>query len=187
MPVLKVICHQDPRFARMSVPKYHDDEALESVISYCQDFNKTATELVGGFGINVSQAAYEMDLLAHAYGKQKGLRLRHWILSFTDEEVRKVKRIDRKVYPELKKFAWYAAAYYGSQYQIVFAVHTDSHCPHIHFVMNTVSYRTGLKYDGKKRDYFDYRQYLSAFFAQYGMQVIPVPDQPNQEYGIFTF
>lgn len=147
MPVLKVICRQEERyFAQTGFPKYHDDEALETVISYCRDPAKTADDLTGGLGVKVDQAAYEMDRLAWAYGKNCGLRLRHWVLSFSHKEL---KRFRSSALDILKKFAWYAAAYYGYQYQIIYAIHTDTDCPHIHFVMNTVSYTTGQKYGGK--------------------------------------
>lgn len=173
MPVLKVICEQEPYFAQQGIPKYHDDEALEDVISYCQDPCKTAGGFVGGISVNTSQAAYEMDRLAWAYGKDQGLRLRHWILSFSAKEV---KRLCRRDYSELKKVAWYAADYYGHQYQIIYALHTDADCVHLHFVMNTVNFKTGHKYGGKLDDYIAYQHYLADFFAQYGMKLTVAPN-----------
>ena len=82
MPVFKVIYRPGPYVTDTGLPKYHDDEALETVINYCQDTAKTGGQYIGGFGVNVAQAAYEMDLLSRAYGADKGLRLRHWILAF---------------------------------------------------------------------------------------------------------
>ena len=150
MPVFKVIYRPGPYVTDTGLPKYHDDEALEMVISYCQDTAKTGGQYIGGFGVNVAQAACEMNLLAWAYGADKGLRLRHWILAFSSDEV---KQFGSNVYPMLDHIARQAAAYYGSQYQIIYAVHMDRDHPHIHFVMNTVNYVTGRKYPGDKADY----------------------------------
>ena len=70
MPVFKVIYRPGPYVTDTGLPKYHDDEALEMVISYCQDAAKTGGQYIGGFGVDVAQAAYEMNLLAWAYGGQ---------------------------------------------------------------------------------------------------------------------
>lgn len=173
MPVFKVIHRVDPYFAQRGLSKYHDSEALDAVISYCTRINKAC--LVGGIGIYVPNAAYEMERLAQAYGKNDGLRLRHWILSFSKEEVRSIPRKDLPVI--LHRYAYYAAKYYGHQYQIIFAVHLNTDEPHIHFVMNTVNYLTGRKYPGDKADYYAYQQYLQEFFREQGMTLIPVADQ----------
>lgn len=180
MPVLKVICAQSPYFSGLGIPKYHDEEALSSVIAYCQNPDKIKGGFVGGMGVNPSQAAYEMDMLAWAYGKDHGLRLRHWILSFAPKEVR---RLCRKDYFGLQKVAWYAASYYGWQYQIVYALHTDAEHVHIHFVMNTVNYQTGLKYEGKRQDYIAYQRYLAEFFEEYGLKLTVIPDSGKEHHG----
>lgn len=172
MPVFKVIYRSAPYITDAGLPKYHDDEALETVISYCQNTAKTGGQYVGGFGVNVAQAAYEMNLLAWAYGADKGLRLRHWILAFNRDEV---KRFGDNVYPMLDHIAR-QAAYYGSQYQIVYAVHVDREHPHIHFVMNTVNYVTGRKYPGDKADYYAYQKHLKEVLHPYGLHVMAVSD-----------
>lgn len=168
MPVLKVIRHEQPYYAHHGPGKYKDDMALHDVISYCARYGKTSR--VDGIGVYPPQAIYEMERLSQAYGKTHGVRLRHWILSFSKGELRK---ISRKALPDmLHHFGWYAANYYGRQYQIIFSVHLDSATPHIHFVMNTVNYLTGNKYAGDRADYYAYLKYLRDFFGCYGMEVI---------------
>lgn len=102
-----------------------------------------------------------MERLAQAFGQAQGVRLRHWVLSFSKEEVKKIGRKARL--ETLKRFGWYAASYYGGQYQIFYAVHLDSNNPNIHFVMNTVNYQNGKKYPGDRADYYNYQQYLCDF------------------------
>ena len=118
-----------------------------------------------------------MNLLAWAYGADKGLRLRHWILAFSSDEV---KQFGSNVYPMLDHIARQAAAYYGSQYQIIYAVHMDRDHPHIHFVMNTVNYATGRKYPGDKADYYAYQKYLGKILHPYGLYVMTVSDDGNR-------
>ncbi len=173
MALFKVIYRPGPYIMDTGVSKYHDDEALETVINYCQDEAKTDGQYIGGFGVNIAQAAHEMDLLAWAYGANKGLRLRHWILAFSRDEVR---QFGSNVYPTLEHIARQAAAYYGNQYQIIYAVHMDHDHPHIHFVMNTVNYVTGRKYPGDKADYYAYQKRLQEILLPYGLYVMAVSD-----------
>lgn len=174
MPVLKIICQEHTYCTQDSLGKYQDDNALHDVLSYCGRYGKASC--VDGIGVYPPNAVYEMERLARAYGQTQGVRLRHWVLSFPKEEL---KRISRKSLPAmLHHFGWYAANYYGGQYQIVFAIHTDSGNPHIHFVMNTVNYRTGKKYPGDKADYYRYQQYLGDFFSCHRMILRTVTDRP---------
>ena len=170
MPVFKVIHQADPHYPNGGLPKYHDEEAFDSVISYCT--NPAKAVFVGGFGVNINQAAYEMERTAQAFGHEEGLHLRHWVLSFEPKEFRRWKEIDFI----LQNIAWYAANYYAGQYQIIYAIHRDTENPHIHFVMSATNYVTGGKYPGTKEDYYAYQRYLQDFLTQYGMTLKVFPD-----------
>ncbi len=56
------------------------------------------------------------------------------------------------------------AAYYGKEYQIVFAVHVKPDSLHVHFVMNAVNYITGLKHKGKKDDLYAFIMHCNGVF-----------------------
>lgn len=173
MPVLKVIDKETSPFYISTLGKYMDYEALPDVISYCTKLGNACR--VGGIAVYPPNAIFEMERLAQAYEKDSGLRLRHWILSFSVQDLKTFRKADRL--EMLYRFGWYAASYYGGQYQILFAVHLTNHNPHIHFVMNTVNYRTGYKYPGDIGSYYAYQQYLKDFFRTFGMTLIVVSDQ----------
>lgn len=166
MPIFKVKHKVDPDFALAGVSKYHDSKAFDSVLSYCMDPSKAA--YIGGFSVNVQQAAYEMEQVARAFDHETGLHLRHWFLSFDPKELRGHKQ---NLLFFLQTVAWKAASYYGWQYQIVYVIHLDSNCPNIHFIMSTTNFRTGGKYPGDKADYYAYQTFLREFFHLYGMKV----------------
>lgn len=179
MPVLKVIYEQHGCFAEQSErKKYHDEEAVETVVNYCLRPDKTPNHFVGGYGVSLKHAAYEMNRLAEAYDKDRGVRVRHMVLSFSREEQRKLGRNRYTVNSILNEIAQYAVAYYGHEYQIIYGVHEDSAHSHIHMVMNTVNFRTGKKYAGRKEDYYHYQNYLRSFLQEnYGMLLIAEPDK----------
>ena len=176
MPTLKVVYQNDNTWNETTgCRKYHDDDALDAVISYCIQDYKTPSMLIGGYGVNLSQAAFEMHRLSSAYGKDNGLRLRHMILSFSDQEL---KRMGTRALEIVFRITDYAARYYGYEYQIIYAVHEDTDHLHSHLVMNTVNYQTGKKYRGDKKDYYSFLGYLGRFLKiQYGMDLWVAPDR----------
>ena len=103
-----------------------------------------------------------MNRLARCFGQNHGIRLRHWIISFYPNEL---------TLPEIAAFARQACAFYAGKYQIVYAVHEDVPHPHIHFVMNYISYLDGSRYRGDKQDYWAYIKELKSIAYMYHIQM----------------
>ena len=57
--------------------KYHDDQAVEDVLNYILRENKVQGGYIGGFAVNPAWAAEQFEMIAEAYGKNYGVRLRH--------------------------------------------------------------------------------------------------------------
>lgn len=176
MPVLKVIHEEACYFSGEG--KYHDSAAAESVVSYVLNPEKTRNDFIGGRGVNVSQAAYEMNRMTEAFDKESGIRVRHMILSFSPQEERRLGKTRYNVAVMLDRIAQYAISYYAGEYQIIYAVHEDTRHLHIHMVMNVVSCRTGKKYDGRKKDYYAFQSFLNDFLKdQFGMHLMTMTDR----------
>lgn len=110
--------------------------------------SKTPNGLVGGWAVDPGNAVEEMSLFAKLAGKEDGLRLRHFEISFPPKTFR-----DHKKGFEI---AEKCALYYGDNHQIVYAIHEDKGHVHAHFVMNTVRYTDGKKYRGTKKDLYEF-------------------------------
>jgi len=144
--------------------KYMDDTSRSDVIAYCFQPHKIPHSLIGGMGVNPLYAAEEMVTLANSYNKDSGLRLRHWVISFSPKEkvsLQMANAIGRQ-----------AIRFYGQTYQIIYAVHEDKNHPHIHVVMNSVSFLDGRKYHGEKKDYYRYLAYLKEVLFAYGLVLV---------------
>ena len=88
------------------------------------------------------------------FGKDKGKRVRHSVLSFDERE---------NVTPEqANEYAQAIIQHYSPEYQIAYAVHTNTSNVHIHMVMNQVSYLDGHRYEGKKKDYYAFKKYMGS-------------------------
>ena len=49
---------------------------------------------------------------------------------------------------------------YYKNFQIVYAVHGNTDNTHVHLVMNQISFTDGQRYQGKKKDFYDFLQQL---------------------------
>lgn len=180
MPILKVIYAQnEQRLHETGIRKYQDDNTLDMLIRYCTNRRKTPRGLIGSHNI-MNNPILEMQQIAERFRKNKGLRARHWIISFDRWEFN---RLGYDPYRKLLELAYEIADFYRSDYQILFAVHEDCpEHPHVHFVMNTVNFRTGRKYGGKKKDYYDFQKHINQILRPYKLWIRTVPDEGKGTY-----
>lgn len=142
--------------------KYFDENAYHDLNSYI--FNHEKATFVGGAGVtSVETAADEMQEVARRFGKDKGKRVRHSVLSFAERENVTPEQADR--------FARDIIQFYAPEFQITYAVHENTDETHIHFVMNQISHEDGRRYEGKKKDYYDFMQHIKRITH---FPVIPV-------------
>lgn len=133
--------------------KFFDENAYHDVNNYI--FNPSKAAYVGGANITSSEtAAKEMQEVAKAFGKDKGKRVRHSVLSFAKTE---------NVTPEqANEFAKQIIQFYAPDFQISYAVHNNTDDTHVHFVMNQISYKDGHRYEGKKHDYYGFMKHIKG-------------------------
>lgn len=145
--------------------KYFDENSYHDVANYI--FDPCSAVYIGGAGITSAEAAAEeMQQTAIKFGKDKGKRLRHSMLSFDDKE---------NVSPEqANEYAQKIIQFYAPEYQIAYSVHDSTDNVHIHFVMNHISHVDGHRYQGKKKDYYDFKRHMGKVTH---LPIIPVKDQ----------
>ncbi|MBQ7821208.1 MAG: relaxase/mobilization nuclease domain-containing protein [Clostridia bacterium] len=126
--------------------KYHDLNSTSNVIQYIFNPEKTESRLYGFEQVDPMCPAKSMVQVSRAFGKQKGIQIRHYIISFYQNEVDNPHTADR--------IAKNIALYIGYEYQTVYAVHESTDQIHIHIVHNTVSYVDSHRYRGNKMEYY---------------------------------
>lgn len=133
--------------------KYFDENAYHDLNVYI--FNPEKATFVGGAGVtSVETAAEEMQQVAKNFGKDKGKRVRHSILSFGEKENVTPEQADR--------FAREIVQFYAPDFQICYAVHENTDDTHIHLLMNQISYQDGHRYEGKKKDYYAFMKHIKS-------------------------
>ena len=124
--------------------KYKDPNALKNVYQYMIDQKNTGkskkvqNHYIGGSHVDLSDPAGSMEEVAQKFQKNRGVRLKHIILSFSEADgicshmaAYAAERMSQKI---------------GQIYQNFYVVHEDRRNPHIHMMMNTVSHINGYKY-----------------------------------------
>ncbi len=149
--------------------QYNDPQCVGNLINYIMR-DKSFTDRYerntysGSPNIyDLNNAAAEFMTIKKCYGKANGRQLRHIVISPDPK--------DLFTAGMLYEFALYVCEYYSSQYQICFSVHTDKKIPHLHIVMNTVSYVNGKMLHDTLSEQAQFRAYCEKCYngikAQY--------------------
>ncbi len=138
---------------------------VRKIIDYVLDTEKTSPELQGGVFCSPETAVQEFLLTKALYRKESGRQVIHMAQSFAPTD---------NVTPELVKEIAERFLQHPSfkGYQITYAVHTNKAHLHTHFVINTVNYETGKKWQQTKEDLAALKAYSDELCQEYGLAVI---------------
>ncbi len=146
--------------------QYKDPDSTKDVLNYILDPRKTKLGLYGYFQVDPQEPAKSMRNVATYFGKEKGVQIRHYVITFPHYEVSEPILV--------AQFADYVAEYLSTDYQTVYAVHEDSDYVHIHFVCNAINYRTGERYTGKRKELFCFETFLKRLLSKFGVHYLRI-------------
>lgn len=143
---------------------YFNEDAMELLSAYIMQPDKTVHGYIGGYGVDLCCPAESMKTISEQFGKQRGVQLHHFIVSFAPNELS-----DPAV---VNMIAQQLAMYVGQRYQVLYAVHEDEPHMHFHLMHNSVSYLDGQRYYGKRPDFYHFQNALRAILKQYGIYTL---------------
>lgn len=149
MPILKIKNHS-----------YYGEETLENVVNYALRSGR-----YGGLAVDPEHAVFQMQKVKVLWHKTEGRQVRHFILSFAENEILS--------HADAMEYGYRICQYFGERFQIVFALHTDNDLPHLHFVLNTVSYVDGAMFSAGPPDYWGLRNYIQQLMPQWPVEFVP--------------
>ena len=114
--------------------EYPDRDSLARVLNYV-----LRSDIVGGYALDPAHTFQQMWLVKSAFHKLDGVQLKHFIITFTNAE------LCRMDFDDILELGFWVGQFFY-EYQIAYALHTDTMHIHLHLVMNTVSFMTGHKY-----------------------------------------
>lgn len=145
---------------------YPDD--LDSVLKYAANGEKTERKMyVGGVNLNPGIAYDEMMTVKRQYGKEDGILAWHGYMSFKPGEVTAAKA--QEIGMEFAQKMW-------SDYQVLVATHCNTGVYHCHFVVNSVSYKTGKRIHDET-SWYRFHRTADELCRKHGLSVIETPSR----------
>lgn len=141
-------------------------EDLWVALRYVENDQKTdQTMYVSGINCPKQRAYQCMMATKRRYGKLGGNVAYHGYQSFVSEEVTPAEA--HRIGVETAKRMW------GANYEVVVTTHLNTDNIHNHFVVNSVSFKTGRKFENHVRDHIQFRQISDKVCMEHGKSVIP--------------
>lgn len=148
---------------------------LEDVLSYVSNGDKTNQKYyVTGINCNPDTASERFQKTKIQFNKTDGVLAFHAIQSFKPGEVDP--DLTHTIGVELAKQMW------GDRFQVVVCTHLDKDHPHNHFVVNSVSWVDGKKFDNNRKDYERFSALSDKLAKQHGLSVIEKPQGRGRHY-----
>ena len=152
-----------------TIDKKYVDKDLYAALQYVSNDRKTDERMyVSGINCNAGRAYGRMMATKRRYGKTGGNVAYHGYQSFQTGEVTPEEA--HKIGLETARRMW------GSDYEIVVTTHLNTDNLHNHFVVNSVSFRTGRKFENHISDHYRLREISDAVCLEYGKSVLKEAD-----------
>ena len=152
-----------------TIDQKYVDKDLYAALQYVVSDKKTDERMyVSGINCNAGRAYERMMATKKRFGKTGGNVAYHGYQSFQTGEVTPEEA--HKIGLETARRMW------GSDYEIVVTTHLNTDNLHNHFVVNSVSFKTGRKFENHISDHYRLREISDAVCLVYGKSVLKEAD-----------
>lgn len=170
----------NPKYYEKQDMNDNETEALEDVIGYAMREDATVSEelkehFVSGINCSINTARTEMMAVKKRYGKEDGIVAFHGYQSFAPNEA--TPEIAHEIGVRLANELW------GERFQVIVATHLDkeNHI-HNHFVLNSVSFIDGYRYNDCTKTYMLMRKTSDRICKDFGLSVIENPKRGKAKH-----
>ena len=145
-----------------------EKQALADVIAYAADEDKTEQFFyTTGINCSVEFARDQFNATKIRFGKTGGNVAYHAYQSFREGEVTPDEA--HAIGVQLARELW------GDRFQIVVATHVNTNCTHNHIVINSVSFKDGLKFHDCKDTYRQLKEASDRICLERGLSIVENP------------
>jgi hypothetical protein len=157
---------------------YVEVQSMYDVMNYATNAHKTEMRYyVSGVNCVPEIAREQMIMTKRQYNKEGGIVAFHAYQSFKPGEVTPDKA--HKIGVELANRLW------GNRFQVVVATHLNTNCVHNHFVLNSVSFVDGKRYNDCRKTYRAFRDLSDKICCEHGLSVIEYPKTTRTPRNIY--
>lgn len=138
---------------------------IRVAIEYVTKEEKTEAKLLSGIGVSPETACEEMEATKSLFNKAGGRTYKHFVQSFAPEEV----ITPEEAHAIAQAFAANCPKFKG--FEVLIATHQDREHIHTHFILNSVSYADGHKFQMSAGDLKSMKDYSDYLCAERGLSV----------------
>ncbi|WP_455682890.1 relaxase/mobilization nuclease domain-containing protein [Thomasclavelia sp.] len=171
---------ENPKYYEKQNTTNEQSEGLSDVIGYAMREDATVSEelherFVSGINCSINTARTEMMAVKKRYGKEDGTVAFHGYQSFAPNEA--TPKIAHEIGIRLAEELW------GDRFQVIVATHLDkeNHI-HNHFVLNSVSFKDGYRYNDCTKTYMLMRKTSDRLCKEFGLSVIEDPKRGKAKH-----
>lgn len=155
-----------------------DLQGLYDVMNYATNELKTEMRYyVSGVNCTPETARQQMIMTKRQFGKEDGIVAFHAYQSFRQGEI--TPDTAHQIGVELARQLW------GERYQVIVATHLNTNCVHNHFVLNSVSFLNGKRYNDCKKTYRELRSLSDKICREHNLSVIENPSKTKTPRGVY--
>lgn len=142
-----------------------DTDYKNTLIDYLTENHKTADgQYVDTYGCSKTAPLRDMNTVCKVHHKTNGKQTEHFVLSVTPDK----KENTNASYMEIGR----RISSYFDGFQSVFALHTDTSTRHLHFLINSVSYKDGRKFSQGPTELNNFKTYCNHVLHENGFDII---------------
>ena len=119
---------------------------IKTAITYTSKSEKTESKLLSGYNVTPDTAYEEMQSTKEIWGKTDGRTYKHYVQSFAPDEL----ITPEQAHEIAKEFVECCPQFKG--FEVLIATHQDKEHIHTHFVLNSVSFEDGHKFQQKSTE-----------------------------------
>lgn len=139
---------------------------IKHIINYVTKNEKTiGKKLCSGFNCSIDTVITEMETTKKLYGKTGGRTYKHFVQSFSPDEKITAQQAHQLAGEFVNSFPLF------SDFEVVYATHVDKNHIHTHFVVNSVSFQDGHKFQMSKKDLEDMKELSNTLCLKHGLSV----------------
>lgn len=140
-------------------------KGMKRAISYIKNPLKTSEHLTGVKNCSQDTAYEEFVMTKQNFNKEKGRQFIHFIQSFSSND-KAILEIINEIGKKLLEHEVF------KEFQVIYATHTDKEHIHTHFIVNSVSFTKGHKWQLSKEQLESLKEYSDKLCREYGLIVV---------------
>ncbi|MDE6425844.1 MAG: relaxase/mobilization nuclease domain-containing protein [Ruminococcus sp.] len=139
---------------------------IKTAIAYVSKEEKTEQKLLSGYNLTSSETAYdEMQITKEIWNKTDGRTYKHFVQSFApDEEI-----TPEQAHNIAKEFVENCPQFKG--FEVLIATHQDREHIHTHFILNSVSFEDGHKFQQKSTELQEMKDLSDKICLEHGFSL----------------